>query len=135
MGWGDITSQTNQLDPFCERHLCLARTGDGAIGPSRSGSSAAAIIGGSTNGGNLGIFHVNQRLPSCVATRTTSLGSLVVRRNVEGDKQHKIGSDDDHSRESSKFLSGAFASVRHGGEVGACEVSVRGEVNEAYTVG
>ena len=128
----------NQLGPFHRRHLCLARTGDGAVGPSRSGSSAVTLLavnGGSTNGRKLRVLHVNQRLSSSVATRTAGLGSLVVSRNIEGNKQHEIGSNDDHPRESSKFLSSTLACVRQEWEVGVCEVGVRGEVNEAYTVG
>lgn len=73
-------------------------------------------------------------MSASVATRTTSLSSLVICRNVERDEQHEVRRDDDHSRESSEFLSGALASVRHPRKVGVGEVSVRGKVDKAYVL-
>jgi hypothetical protein len=59
------------------------------------------------------------------------LSLLLVGGEVEGDEEDKVRADGDDTRESSKLLTRALASVRHPGEVGRGEVGVRGEVDEA----
>lgn len=118
--------------------LGLARTSDRAVGTTSSGGRVTTtrlggVSSGSTNGGDLRVPHFNQGLAASVATRTASLSGFVVGGDVERDEQHQVGRDDDHTSESSKLLASALACVGHVGEVGAGEVGVRGEVNEACT--
>ena len=114
--------------------LCLTRTSDRPVRPT-SGRCIAIRRGIGTWGladrGDLHVPHVNKRLLASVTTRATSLGSLVICRDVEGDEENEVRGDDDHSGESSEFFSGALARVGHPWEVGGREVGVGGEVNKA----
>lgn len=121
-----------------KKFLGLARTSDRAVGTTSGGGRVTVTtrLGSissswSTNGRDLRVPHFNQGLAASVATRTTSLGRLVVGGNVEGDEQHQVGRDDDHASESSELFASTLACVGHVGEVGAGEVGVGGEVNEA----
>ncbi len=60
-----------------------------------------------------------------------ALAVFLVGCEVERDEEDEVGADDTHSGESGEFLSGAFARVRHPGEVGRGEVSVGSEIDEA----
>ena len=56
---------------------------------------------------------------------------LLIGREIETDKQQQIAAQYTHTRKRREFFPGAFSSRWKGREVGAAEVCVGGEVNEA----
>ena len=56
---------------------------------------------------------------------------FLVRRQVERDEQKKIGAQYSYSGKRGKFLTRAFTRCRQAREIGAAEVGIGGEVDEA----
>jgi len=56
---------------------------------------------------------------------------LLIRRQVEADEQQQIAAQDRHARERGELLAGALAHVGQTRQIGAGEVGVGGEVDEA----
>lgn len=103
--------------------LRLARTRDRAVRPPGRNRGAVRSLGaaiGLRGSGrrNLEVLHVDQGLLARVATRTTDFDLLLVRDDVEGNKQEQVRSDGCNSSESSEFLARAIAHVGSPREVG-----------------
>lgn len=79
--------------------------------------------------GQRGLGHAAERL-----ARTWGLPVLLVSGNVEQDEEDEVGAEDTNTSEGGKFLSGAFASTGHLGEVPGREVGVRREVYKACAI-
>lgn len=79
--------------------------------------------------GERGLRHAAKRL-----ARTWGLPVLLVSGNVEQDKENEVRTEDTDTSEGGELLSGAFTSAGHPGVVTGREVSVRGEVDEAWAV-
>jgi len=81
--------------------------------------------------GDLKVLHLDGGQLAGVAAGPPCLGGALIGGEVKGDEEEEVGAQDAHAGESSKFLASAAARVRHPLEVGAGEVGVGGEVDEA----
>lgn len=124
---------------FSSSNLSLAGSGRWAVGAGSRRNSAVTVglqaaiaalvvprVHDSCNIWDLGVLERASGFAGSGA-----LAVFLVGCKVEGDEEDEVGADDTHSGESGKFLSGAFARVRHPGEVGRGEVGVGCEINEA----
>jgi hypothetical protein len=111
-------------------HLSLTGSSRGTVGLGSSGGGTVGLLDRSgldqVRVGKRGLRHAAEALS---AGRGLSL--LLVGGEVEGDEEDEVRADGDDTRESSKLLARALASVGHPLEVGRGEVGVRGEVDES----
>jgi hypothetical protein len=61
------------------------------------------------------------------------LAVLLVRGEIEGDEENEVGGERANTSKGGKLLASALSSAWHPWEVGRGEVSVRREVDEAYS--
>lgn len=85
--------------------------------------------------GHLQLTHIPRRLgPDLADTPLPALPHLalfLVGGEVEGDEEEEVGGEDADAGERGELLAGALAAGREVGKVGAGEVGVGGEVDEA----
>ena len=106
------------------RRSAGADTCSNTINPARRQTPA-----GLANSGYLLVLHFHQRASSPTAT----LGHrLLVRGEVEGEEEEEVRRDDADAGDGGEFFAGALAHVWHFGPVGAGEVGVGCEVDEAW---
>lgn len=77
------------------------------------------------------IFHGNKSFSASVPPGSSRNGLFAIGSEVERDKQHQVGAEDDQTRDSRKFLSSAGSRIWHEWEISAGEVGVRSEVHKA----
>ena len=131
------------LRMFSERSsLGLAAAGRASIGCAVGRSSCSDTVSDTstrgrktpasfTNSWHLLVLHLHQRACSPAA----ALGHrLLVCGEVEGEEEEEVRRDDADAGDGSKLLTSTLAHVGHVWPVGACEVSPRGEVDEACTL-
>lgn len=125
--------------PSTADSLSLARPRHGSVLTSRRHRRAIGLVGlgaavgqRAGHGRNLKVLHLDRSLLARVPTRPSALARLLVRRQVERDKQQEVRAQDGNAREGRKLFTRAAAHVGRPGEIGVREVGVRSEVDEPY---
>ena len=116
---------------FTQLNLSLAGASDwtawGSGGTSvRDWRSVDLSVGESRNIWELSILKRSRSLAT-----SSLLSILLIGSDIERDEKEEIRAEDTHASERSELLTSALAGVWHIREVGAGEVGVRGEVDEA----
>ena len=94
-------------------------------------SSALFPTGNAVNRWHLQLGHINRRLARGIAPLPPTFARLPICRSIETNKQQQIAAQDRAARDRGKLLAGAVAKVGHPVKVGAGEVGVGGEIDEA----